>query len=176
MLPADNVYGGWAASGEIDIMEAVNLGTSCATCEGGVGENRSSGALHYGGVSPDNTFQFTHNQLSGGATAKDQYHVYAVEWGEGRINWFVDGQKYFSLNSDQWNSGAVSKEAHPHAPFDQDFYLMFNMAVGGRLSETNNDGGFVASSFPTEVLVDWVRVYQCEFDGTSGRSCMDGEL
>lgn len=175
MLPADNVYGGWAASGEIDIMEAVNLGASCPTCEGDVGENRSSGALHYGGVYPDNTFQFHHTALSGGPSAKDEYHVFAVEWGEGRINWFVDGEKYFSLDSDDWSSGTVSKETHPYAPFDQDFYLMLNLAVGGGLSETNNDRGFVAQSFPAEVLVDWVRVYQCEFDGTPGRRCMNAE-
>jgi len=175
MLPADNVYGGWAASGEIDIMEAVNLGASCSECTGDVGENRSSGALHYGGEWPNNTFQVDHNTLPGGADAKDQYHVFAVEWGEGRINWFVDGVKFFSLDADQWSSGAVSKDTHPNAPFDQDFYLMLNLAVGGGLSEDNNDRGFVAENFPAEVLVDWVRVYQCEFDGTTGRSCMDGE-
>jgi len=175
MLPADNVYGDWAASGEIDIMEAVNLGASCSECEGNVGENRSSGALHYGGEWPDNTFQFEHNKLQGGVDAKDQYHVFAVEWGEGRINWFVDGEKFYTLDADQWHSGAVSKETHPNAPFDQDFYMMINLAVGGGLSEENNDKGFVPASFPAEVLVDWVRVYQCEFDGTTGRSCMDGD-
>lgn len=175
MLPADNVYGGWAASGEIDIMEAVNLGASCAECEGNVGENRSIGALHYGGEWPNNSFQSTHNTLEGGDDAKDQYHVYAIEWGEGRINWFVDGEKFLTLDADQWHSGAVSKDTHPNAPFDQDFYLMLNLAVGGQLPENANDRGFQSASFPSEVLVDWVRVYQCEFDGTTGRNCMDGE-
>ncbi len=175
MLPADNVYGDWAASGEIDIMEAVNLGASCSECTGAVGENRTSGALHYGAVWPNNTFQAKHTTLQGGDEAKDQYHVYALEWGEGRINWFVDGVKFFTLDAETWDSGAVDKDTHPFAPFDQDFYLMFNLAVGGRLSEDNNDRGFNTSSFPAEVLVDWVRVYQCEFDGTSGRNCMDGE-
>lgn len=175
MLPADFVYGDWAASGEIDIMEAVNLGASCSDCEGNIGENRSIGALHYGGEWPDNRFQSTRKTLMGGDEANDQYHVYAIEWGEGRINWFVDGEKFFSLDADQWDSGAVSKDTHPNAPFDQDFYLMLNLAVGGRLPEGANDRGFDAASFPSEVLVDWVRVYQCDFDGTSGRNCMDGE-
>ena len=173
MLPADNVYGDWVASGEIDIMEAVNLGASCADCTGGVGENRSSGALHYGSEWPNNSFQFNHNTLPGGTNAKDQYHVFSVEWGEGRINWFVDDVKFYSLSADQWHSGNVSKETHPNAPFDQDFYLMLNLAVGGGLSEDNNDRGFNADSFPAEVLVDWVRVYQCDYDGAPSRSCMD---
>ncbi len=175
MLPADNVYGGWAASGEIDIMEAVNLGASCNDCEGDVGENRSSGALHFGGEWPDNRFETDKWTLSGGAEAVDQYHVFGVEWGEGRFNWFVDGVKLYTLNAEDWYSSSVEKTQNPNAPFDQAFYLMFNLAVGGNLSEGNNAGGFQVGSFPDEVLVDWVRVYQCEFDGSTGRACMDGE-
>lgn len=175
MLPADNQYGTWAASGEIDIMEAVNLGASCPTCIGNVGENRSSGALHYGSEWPNNTFQVDFETLPGGANTKDQYHVFSVEWGEGRIIWFVDGIKFFTLDNDQWHSANVSKAINPHAPFDQNFYLMLNLAVGGKLSEENNDTGLNEDSFPSELLVDWVRVYKCEFDGTTGRACMDGE-
>ena len=173
MLPADNVYGGWAASGEIDIMEAVNLGEICNDCTGSAGENRSSGALHFGGEWPDNTFLVEHNTLPGRDIAADEYHVFAVEWGEGRINWFVNDVKFMTLDADQWHSGNVDKSQFPNAPFDQDFYLMFNLAVGGGLSEDNNAMGFDPDSFPNELLVDWVRVYQCEFDGTTGRSCMD---
>lgn len=175
MLPSDNVYGNWASSGEIDIMEAVNLGEVCPECSGGFGENRTSGALHYGAVWPDNTFKVNHNTLSGGAGTIDDYHVYAVEWGEGRINWFVDGEKFYTLNAEDWFSGAVEKTQNANAPFDQNFYLMFNLAVGGGLSEDNNAMGFDASNFPAEVLIDWVRVYKCEYDNTSGRTCMDGE-
>lgn len=175
MLPSDNVYGNWAASGEIDIMEAVNLGASCSDCTGDVGENRTSGALHYGEEWPDNTFRVEHSTLPGGSDAKDEYHVFSVEWGQGRINWFVDGEKFFSLDHDQWHSGNVDKTMFPNAPFDQDFYLMLNFAVGGNLAEENNDKGFNPKSYPSEVLVDWVRVYQCDYDGTAGRACMDGE-
>ncbi len=175
MLPADNIYGDWAASGEIDIMEAVNLGASCNDCDGNVGENRSSGALHFGSEWPNNTYLTDKLTLPGNSNAADDYHVFAAEWGEGRINWFVDGQKFFTLDADQWHSGNVSKETNLNAPFDQDFYLMLNFAVGGRLSEDNNARGFNSDNYPSEMLVDWVRVYQCEFDGTTGRSCMDGE-
>lgn len=53
MLPSDEYYGAWAASGEIDILEAVNLGTQCDTCEGGK-ENKILGTLHFGGTWPKN--------------------------------------------------------------------------------------------------------------------------
>ncbi|NNE58312.1 MAG: glycoside hydrolase family 16 protein [Hellea sp.] len=175
MLPADNIYGGWAASGEIDIMEAVNLGALCNDCDGNAGENRSSGALHFGGEWPNNRFEADKWTLQGGDEAADQYHVFAIEWGEGRMNWFVDGVKLYTIDSESWYSDTVDKADNPYAPFDQDFYLMFNLAVGGNLSEGNNQGGFDVDSYPNEVLVDWVRVYQCEFDGTTGRNCMDGE-
>jgi len=52
MLPADDVYGGWPLSGEIDIMETVNLGAACSVCEGSAIENRSSGTLHFGSAFP----------------------------------------------------------------------------------------------------------------------------
>lgn len=175
MLPADFVYGDWPLSGEIDIMEAVNLGASCSDCEGNWGENRSSGALHFGDPWPNNTFITDKITLLGDAEAKDQYHVFAVEWGEGRLNWFVDGVKYMTINQDQWFTAGQPKAENANAPFDQAFYLMFNLAVGGGLSENNNERGLDASSFPTEMLVDWVRVYECDFDELVGRSCMDGE-
>lgn len=173
MLPSDNVYGEWAASGEIDIMEAVNLGASCVECEGNFGENRSSGALHYGDEWPNNTFQFNHNTLQGGGDAKDQYHVFSVEWGEGQINWFVDDVLFFTLAADQWNSANVGRGINPNAPFDQDFYLMFNLAVGGGLSEDNNEKNFDPASFPSEMLIDWVRAYQCGADLKTGTACID---
>lgn len=175
MLPSDNIYGGWAASGEIDIMETVNLGATCTECAGGIGENRTHGTLHFGGEWPNNTSSGGTTTLPGDTDALNQYHVFTVEWGEGRFNWFIDGVKYHTIDSDDWTSGGVDKATHPFAPFDQDFYMMFNLAVGGNWPENANENRFDTGAFPNELLVDWVRVYQCNFDGTDGRDCMDGE-
>ena len=175
MLPADNTYGPWAASGEIDIMEAVNLGEVCDECPFDEGENRSSGALHFGGEWPDNTHDVNFAPLPGGPGAADRFHVFAVEWGEGQIDWYVDDNQIFSMSAEDWYSGNADPDAFPNAPFDQPFYLMLNLAVGGGLSEDNNRGGFDPDSFPAELLVDWVRVYQCEEDPETGRACMQGD-
>lgn len=172
MLPSGNEYGPWAASGEIDILEAVNLGEVCDDCPFDEGENRSSGALHFGGEWPDNTFDVNFEPLPGGPGAVDRFHVFAVEWGEGLINWYVDDQQIFSMSAEDWYSGNVDADAFPNAPFDQPFYLMLNLAVGGGLSEDNNRKGFDPESFPAELQVDWVRVYQCEDDLETGRACM----
>lgn len=174
MLPADNAYGEWASSGEIDIMEAVNLGARCNECEGDEGENRTSGALHFGDEWPNNTYHVQFNRLPGGANSYDEYHVYSVEWGEGLIHWFVDDVLFYTLTSDDWYSAAVGEDSESAAPFDMSFYLMLNFAVGGSLSEDNNSRGFDRRSYPSQMLVDWVRVYQCAPDLETGLACMQG--
>ncbi len=172
MLPAENAYGPWATSGEIDIMEAVNLGERCADCAGDEGENRTSGALHFGGEWPQNDYRVDYHPLPGGPDAVEEYHVFSVEWGEGLIHWFIDDELFYTLTAEDWYSATVGKESGTAAPFDKSFYLMLNLAVGGKLSETNNKTGFDPASFPSEVLVDWVRVYQCGPDPLTGRACM----
>lgn len=100
MLPAEDTYGAWAASGEIDIMEAVNLGASCKKCKGRI-ENRIHGTLHFGGEWPQNVYKGQDTELPQTA---DGFHVFAVEWKEGEISWFVDGVKYSTLTSKSWRS------------------------------------------------------------------------
>lgn len=82
MMPTDNVYGGWAASGEIDIIE--HLGHE---------SNKVHGTLHYGGPWPQNTQSGMSNTLQEGTFA-DDFHLFALEWEEGIFKWFVDDSLY----------------------------------------------------------------------------------
>ncbi len=144
MMPESDVYGGWAASGEIDIMEAANAMTSVG------------GTIHFGGQWPNNTYSTGSHSLGGGSFA-DGFHVYAVEWDPDEIRWYVDGTLYFSRTSSQWYSDGAPGDAR--APFDQPFYILLNLAVGGNYTGCT-DPGCVGASFPQQYLVDYVRVYE----------------
>ena len=138
MMPVNSVYGGWAASGEIDVME--NSGSDLVDV---------AGIIHYGGVSP------TQKQSSGpsytfpAGDSVTNFHVYALEWTSNAFNWYMDNQLY-ETQTYWWSSGG----SYP-APFDQPFYLIMNLAVGGNLVGSPNAGTF----FPGEMQVDYVRVY-----------------
>ena len=142
LLPQDDQYGGWAASGEIDIMEAVNLG--------GAGGNTIHGTIHYGGSWPNNQFSGESYVVPANATA--EFHTYAIEWDVNEIRWYVDGVLYSMRNS--WFSTGGSFPA----PFDQHFYILLNVAVGGNWPG-NPDS---STSFPVTMEVDWIRVYSGE--------------
>jgi beta-glucanase (GH16 family) len=148
LLPQDSPYGTWAASGEIDIMEAVNLG--------GSGGNTVYGTIHFGGESPANLSSGQSTLVATDATA--DFHTYAIEWDAAEIRWYVDDVLYHMENN--WSSTAG---AFP-APFDQPFHILFNVAVGG-----NWPGSPDASTvFPVTMEVDWVRVYSGEAPGSGG--------
>ncbi len=139
MMPQDDTYGGWAASGEIDVMEAVNLG--------GSGGNSVHGTLHYGGQWPNNVF--SGNEYSVATSATTDFHIYALEWDEAEIRWYVDGVMYAAQNS--WSTTSAP---YP-APFDKAFYILLNVAVGGNWPGAPN----AATVFPVTMEVDYVRVY-----------------
>ena len=162
MLPSEEKYGAWAASGEIDILEVVNQGTACKTCEGGK-ENRVFGTIHYGGEWPRNKYKGNDTPLLG---SDDGFHTYAVEWQEGEIKWFVDGRHYSTLTQKDWGSKAIFSKLPKSAPFDQPFYLIINLAIGGNLAEDTNDLGVSLKGFPKTFEIDWVRVYQKTGTGT----------
>ncbi|MBT8058000.1 MAG: glycoside hydrolase family 16 protein, partial [Gammaproteobacteria bacterium] len=138
MLPTDNVYGGWAASGEIDIVEYL-----------GDDPEEILGTIHYGGEWPNNTFSGQEYRLDSGSF-HDDFHEFAIEWEEGEIRWYVDDVLYSTKTNWTSNGGAFP------APFDKRFHLLLNMAVGGNLPGAPDAN----TLFPQELVVDYVRVYQ----------------
>ena len=167
MLPEEWRYGGWAASGEIDIMEAINLSASCPECEVGR-EDRVYGTLHFGGAAPNNIHKGENISLS---APVDGFHVYTLEWSEGRMDWYVDGQHFSTLTSAEWSTIPEKGNPSAHAPFDHPFHMILNLAVGGKWPEENNDVGYITQSFPKQLIVDWVRVYECGSDKRTGKGC-----
>lgn len=168
MLPSEWAYGGWPLSGEIDILEAVNLKVG--------GEDHIHGTLHYGDAWPGNKYSGEAYQIPGGLNPADDFHTYAVEWEEGEIRWYVDGDHYATQTKDGWYTTAALD--NPNAPFDQTFHLILNLAVGGNWPANVNDTGIDESAFPQEYVIDYVRVYQCTEDFESGKGCgsTDGEF
>lgn len=175
MLPESSVYGDWPFSGELDIMEAVNLETPCDDCPGGV-ERRTSGALHFGGSPPDNTYLFLKTSGERDVGPSGEWRVYSVEWAEGMIQWLVDEKVFMRIESEAWHTKSPEAEGRPHAPFDQPFHLLLNLAVGGNLAEKSNAGGFDPAAFPAELLVDWVRIEQCSSAPETGLPCLSRQV
>jgi beta-glucanase (GH16 family) len=146
MMPTDSVYGGWAASGEIDILESINVATTVY------------GTIHYGGQWPNNV---SSGGSQSGTNFSNDFHTYAIEWSADLMRWYVDGSLFYSVTSDTWYSSAAPN--NNRAPFDQLFHILLNVAVGGNWPGYP-DG---SSVFPQEMLVDWVRVYTTDPIGQS---------
>lgn len=154
MMPELSTYGGWPRSGEIDILETVNLGAPCETCEGGK-ENRIFGTIHFAGDAAGAHRQVSHNIAM--PASPDGFHVYAVEWSPEAIVWLVDGQPYAEAKAADWKRDDKDVVS---APFDQPFHLILNLAFGGRWPEGANAKGIDEAALPATMEVDWVRVSQ----------------
>ena len=145
MLPTDSDYGGWASSGEIDIMEYLGHDTTVM-----------HGTIHYGGQWPNNQSRGTDYETSDTAFHRD-FHTFVLEWEEGELRWYVDGERFLQLGTGMWYSSVAPFPA----PFNKRFHLLINLAVGGNWPGSP-DGSTV---FPQDLVIDYVRVYQ---DGVAG--------
>jgi beta-glucanase (GH16 family) len=137
MLPSDWKYGGWPDSGEIDIMEHVGF---------------DPGVIH-GTIHTEAYNHIKGTQKEGKITiadAQETFHIYAVDWTENEIKFYVDDILYHSVKRDPTDD-------YRGWPFDQKFYLILNIAVGGNWGGAQ---GIDPDIWPQRMEVDYVRVYQ----------------
>lgn len=134
LLGADIETVGWPQCGEIDIMEY--LGHDPYTVYGTAHGPGYSGG---GGIG--------HSVTVPGERFDTAFHVFAIEWSENEIRWFLDDSNYYSITPDSLNGNEWV--------FDHPFYIILNVAVGGNWPGAP-DGTTV---FPQTMLVDYVRVY-----------------
>ena len=145
LLPQEDVYGGWATSGEIDIVEGW-----------GSKPDRVAGTLHYGSVWPKNVH--TGEDYIFKNSTVEEFHDYVLEWLPGEMRWYVNGELYQVQNN--WyarNSNEALDYTYP-APFDQPFYMILNVAVGGWFDGDPDR----ATTFPQTMEIDYIRVYDLE--------------
>jgi beta-glucanase (GH16 family) len=134
LLGSDSETTGWPKCGEIDIMELR-----------GQKPNIISGTVHgpgySGSASITKSFAFQNDRFD------VDYHVFAVEWGDDYVDFFMDNTLYQRINPDNVTGNWV---------FNHSFYIILNVAVGG------NYLGFPTNQtpFPQSMLVDYVKVYK----------------
>jgi beta-glucanase (GH16 family) len=160
MMPEDNVYGIWPQSGEIDIAE------SRGNAGGGFPDGRDSvgSALHWGPIAQVDAFWRTQGKHNVRRTDySESFRTYGLEWSEKYLFTYIDNRllQVFFINFDKgydnmWDRGNFgqaivnhsalhdpwSQTGKPNTPFDQDFYLILNVAVGG------TNGYFGYAQFP----------------------------
>jgi beta-glucanase (GH16 family) len=142
MLGANFPNVGWPACGEIDVME--NKGSVL---------NQVQGTIHYSDAG-NNHLQSTGYATLPNGDSVTNFHSYMLEWTTNAIRWYFDGRLYETQTS--WSS---STGAYP-APFNQPFFLIMNLAVGGSYLGKPSEAAIDANTvFPGELQVDYVRVY-----------------
>jgi beta-glucanase (GH16 family) len=135
LMPQDNVYGNWPTSGEIDMMESI-----------GSEPAKVLGTAHFG-PGPNSTF-ISRNYILSGASFHEEFHVFSIEWEQDQIRWYVDNNLFSTVSKADVGSAIW--------PFNESFYLIVNLAVGGNLP-----GNPDASTYlPQWLIVDYIRVYQ----------------
>ncbi len=146
MMPDDeSLYGQWPKCGEIDIMEVMGQET-----------NKLYGTIHYG--EPHGMAQGT--QVLETGNFSDEFHVFAVEWEPGEIRWYCDGVNYKTANDWYTKKPGFVEQTYP-APFDQPFYVIFNVAVGGSwVGYPDETTDFDPNKDDAKMFVDYVKVYQ----------------
>lgn len=140
MLGVNFLDVGWPACGEIDIMESFGKNAD---------PKQLSAAVHCPG---GNASQLYELPAGDDATA---FHTYSLDWRPGSLSFSIDGNQYLTV---------TKKQLGPTWPFQQPFFLILNLAIGGTM------GGSVPSTavFPYRMQVDYARLYGGEVYQASG--------
>jgi beta-glucanase (GH16 family) len=134
MLGSDSDTNIWPLCGEIDIMEY--LGDNPTTVFGTV-----HGPNYFGANAISKSYTLPNNRFD------NDFHIYGIEWGENYINFYIDDVLYNQITPEKVTGEWV---------FDQPFYIILNMAVGGNFPGNPNN----ETIFPKEMLIDYVRIYE----------------
>jgi len=129
MLGSNHSTIGWPKCGEIDVIEHINSETKVH----GTAHWDNVGHIYWGGIINNDPTQF---------------HNYSIIWDSTKIQWFMDDQIYYQLNTLNGVNGTEE--------FQNSFYLILNLAVGGNWPGYPNAN----TIFPAEMLVDYIKVYQ----------------
>lgn len=144
MLPRDNAYGNWPASGEIDICES--RGNAQYPLENGGGVESFGSTLHFGPAWNADHWEKAHEVYTlPGGTFNDDFHIFGLKWTADAIITYLDTEDNVVLNTpidtDFWTMGEFDQtppysnpwvnSPNKNAPFDKEYYLILNLAVGG---------------------------------------------
>ena len=156
MSPSDKQYGEWPNSGEIDIVEAKGSNYKFAASDAHWRDKNTPAGQPGGhrsrqGVIPSTKFD---------TNDTTEWHTYGVKWTEGKLEYFIDGELHHTITEFK-NSNSTG---NPNGPFDQDFFLRLNLAIGGNYidapwNDAHNSVG-AADDFPATMSIDYVRVYE----------------
>lgn len=134
MLGANFPSVGWPNCGEIDIMEQT-----------GWDKNKTLGTCHW--LNTSNSSYASYGLETSVSNAASEFHVYSLEWSTNNIKILVDDVPFFEMNSDG--------SSIPSTPFQNDFFLILNVALGGNL------GGDIPSNFTEDRMeIDYIRIFQ----------------
>ncbi|CAH2236983.1 jg9475 [Pararge aegeria aegeria] len=141
-MPAFNTYGSWPASGEIDLVES--RGNRQMFSNGAhIGTQEAGSTLHFGPFPGENAWDRAHWIRRNTNGWDRNFHNYQLEWTPDFLRFSIDNVELGRItppnNGGLWQFGGFSRSNYLNpwrfgskmAPFDEKFFLIMNVAVGG---------------------------------------------
>lgn len=142
LMPKYSQYGGWPASGEIDIMESRGNSELFDSAGVNIGNQMMGSTLHFGPRWNNDKWSAAHFDKSNPKGFNSSFHRYQLEWTDSHMKFLVDSVAIGTVEVPKggfWELGNLStsgvanpwENAGRMAPFDDEFYIILNLAVGG---------------------------------------------